>query len=99
MTPTANTTDGFRVASRVRQLAYSTPPSGTTDGTIAGDLDCDANEIAAILAATTPTPVAGTTDANYLDIRTMKPREVQMCDAAGNQFYAIVLCTAGYTKP
>lgn len=63
---------------------------------VAGHINHDAKEIADILAATTPTPVAGS-DATA--IKTMQPREVKMCDDAGNQFYAIVHCTGGYTKP
>ena len=65
------------------------------DGNIGGQMVHSAKLIADIHAATTPTPVAGATTAS---IKTMQPREVMMCDADGNQFYAIVHITDGYTK-
>lgn len=65
-------------------------------GAIAGQVKNDAKGIADILAATTPTPIAGETADS---IKLMKPREVQMCDDSGNTFYAIVQMTGGYTKP
>ena len=64
-------------------------------GNINGQMIHSAPMIANILGATTPTPVSG---ASATDIKTMQPREVLMCDTSGNQFYAIVHCTAGYTK-
>ena len=93
-TPDANTVPGQAVDSKQVQIDYATPSDPTSGWT--GQINHDANIITTTLAATTPTPIAG---AGANDIKTMQPREVLMCDASGNQFYAIVHCTAGYTKP
>ncbi len=93
-TPDANTVPGLAVETQQSLLDYVTP--GNPASGVAGCLNHNANLITQTLAATTPTPVAG---AGAADIRTMQPREVMMCDASGNKFYAIVHCTAGYTKP
>ena len=65
-------------------------------GHTTGQINHSAEIIAGILAATTPTPVSGY---SATDVKTMQPREVKLCDDAGNQFYAIVHMTGGYTKP
>ena len=63
-------------------------------GNIGGQMIHSAKEIATILAATTPTPVVDATS-----MKTMQPREIKVCDDAGNPYYIIVHATAGHTKP
>jgi len=63
-------------------------------GVIAGQMVNSSKIIADILAATTPTPVVDATQ-----MKTMQPREIKVCDDAGNPYYIIVHATAGHTKP
>ena len=65
-------------------------------GNINGQIIHDSTAIPAILGATTPTPVSGS---STQDIQTMKPRELQVCDVNGTPFFIIVHATGGYTKP
>jgi hypothetical protein len=83
---------------RQQHIDYTTPPNLTTNtaGVLGGVLNHDPKLITQTLAATTPTPIAGHTDET---IRTMQPRECKLCDADGNEFYALVHCGGGYTKP
>ena len=64
--------------------------------TVTGQVVNSAPAIAAILAATTPTPFTGF---SATDILTMQPREIKVCDDSGNIYYIIVQSTGGYTKP
>ncbi len=70
------------------------PTTGPAAGTIAGQMVNSSKIIADILAATTPTPVVDATQ-----MMTMQPREIKVCDDAGNPYYIIVHATAGHTKP
>lgn len=63
-------------------------------GSIAGQVVNSAKGIADILAATTPTPKIDATE-----MKTMKPREIKVCDDDGNIYYIIVQATGGHTKP
>lgn len=63
-------------------------------GAIAGQTVQSAQLVADVLGATTPTPV-GTS----AGMKTQQPREMAVCDNAGNFFYAIVQATEGHTKP
>ena len=90
-TPDANTVNGLSVNSAVVQIQYLTENDPTTN--VIGKSNLDAKEISNILAATTPTPVVDATS-----MKTMQPREIGMCDDAGNFFYAIAHITNGYTK-
>ena len=93
-TPDANSVPGLSVESQATLIDYATPADPTT--TVNGKINLDANMVTSILAATTPTPISGMT---ATDIKTVQLREVQMCDASGNKFFAIVPCSGGYTKP
>ena len=92
-TPDGNTAPGLAVDSQNLLVDYAT--SGDPTSSVNGQSNLDAGLITQIHAAATTTPVSGGSTA---DIRKMQPREVQMCDSSGNLFYAIVHCTAGYTK-
>lgn len=92
----ANTVEGLKAPGLDTQTVYSTPPSGSTPGVIAAQINHDPKLIKFLLAATTPAPAAGFT-AN--DLKIMQPREIAICDAAGNLQYIIVHSTAPYTKP
>ncbi len=75
--------------------SYATP--GDPSSTMQGKSNLDSGLIASQLAATTPTPVAGYTAD---DIKTMQPREMQVCDpTTGAISYILVHATAAYTKP
>jgi hypothetical protein len=65
-------------------------------GAVAGQTIQSAVIVANVLAATTPAPYTGFSST---DIKTMKPREIKVCDDAGNPYYIIVQATGGYTKP
>ena len=65
-------------------------------GAIKGQIALNAQTIANLLAATTPTPYTGFSAS---DLLLMEPREIKVCDDSGNPYYIIVLCTGGYTKP
>jgi hypothetical protein len=72
--------------------AYTTPTDPTT--VILGQHNPDANLIASILAGhTTVTPFSPDTTTT---IKVIQPRETLVCDASGNQFYAIVMRTGYY---
>jgi len=72
------------------------PTSGPLAGTIAGQVNTSAKEIADILASgSTPTPIAGTTAA---DMRQQKQREIKVCDDDGNTFLIIIPATGGHTR-
>ena len=91
-TPDANTVPGLALDSAVVQIQYATENDPTTS--VIGKSNLDAKEISNILAATTPTPVVDATQ-----MKTMQPREIKVCDDAGNPYYIIVHATAGHTKP
>lgn len=90
----ANSLDGVVNNGQQANVDYSTAPVGSTPGVISGKIDNNPNVITTILAATTPTPV-GTAEG----MKVMQPRELKVCDDAGNIFYVIVHATEGHTKP
>lgn len=63
-------------------------------GVISGQAIQSAKIVAAVLAATTPTPVG-----TLAGMKTQQPREMACCDNVGNFFYAIIQATEGHTKP
>lgn len=96
----ANTTHGLVSECQTQNLDYSTDPSGSSPGVYSGALNHDPKLITAALAAVvaggkTPTPVSGMT---AKDIKTMQPRKCLMCDEDGNQFYAMVHVSGGWTE-
>ena len=96
----ANTVNGTVNNGQSANLDYTTSPSGETAGVIGGKLNHAPELITAALAAVvaggkTPTPVSGMTDG---DIKTMQPRKCLMCDEDGNQFYAMVHVSGGWTE-
>ena len=72
---------------------YSSPPSGSTQGTVNAQIQNDPTAVTAILASGTPTPTT-----NPTDMRTVKPREIAMCGSSGNVVYAVVHSSAPYTR-
>jgi hypothetical protein len=108
----ADTAHGLVNNGPVANVDYSTQPAPASPGlppsvagVMTGQLNHDPTLITKALAAVissgkTPTPVVASSvpaDANY-DIKTMQPREMLLCDADGNQFYAMVHMGGSYTK-
>lgn len=92
----ANTVGGLNDPQQQAQTFYTTPPSGSTPGVIGGQINSEPKLIKGFLDATTPTPTGAFTPD---DLKVMQPREIAICDAAGNLQYIIVHSTAPYTKP
>jgi hypothetical protein len=93
----ANTTHGLQDIGAVQHLDYTTPPTGSTPGVIGGSINHDpaliTNTLATIVAGgKKPTPVGSD------DIKTMQPRKCLLCDDAGNQFYAMIHASGGWTE-
>jgi hypothetical protein len=94
----SNSTNGIENNGQTQNLDFATPNDPTS--TVGGAINNDPNQITKVLATVvaggkTPTPVAGMT-AN--DIKTMQPRKCLMCDDEGNQFYAMVHVSGGWTE-
>lgn len=91
-----NSVEGLENSGSLPITLYTTPPTGSTPGVIAAQINNNPQKIADILAATTPTPV-GT--ATLLDCHTAEPREVPFCQADGTTVFMVVVGGAFYSKP
>lgn len=90
--PKKNTMEGLPNPSMLG-IVYKDNDNPASD--VKGKASLAGKDIAGILAATTPTPIAGATADT---IKEVKFRELLVCDASNNQYYIIVPATAGYTK-
>ncbi|HEV2693414.1 MAG TPA: hypothetical protein VG347_11010 [Verrucomicrobiae bacterium] len=90
--PDANTVGGLANDCAHVLTKYATENDPTT--VVNGRSNLDASLIESVLATSSPT--AKGTDAG---MRTMQPREIKVCDDAGNAYYIIVHATEGHTKP
>lgn len=89
----SNTVNGLGLKQSDAIFDYSTNPSGTTPGVFSGAIFGDPKLISDILATGTPTPVGTATE-----MKTMKPREIKVCDDSGNPYYVIVHATEGHKR-
>jgi hypothetical protein len=92
----ANTVEGLENQQQLAIKIYSSPPSGSTPGTISGQINLDPKKIKDILAATTPTPTTGFSAG---DLKSQEPREVGVCLPDGTAAFMILAATGAYTKP
>jgi hypothetical protein len=91
----ANTAKGVGDKGQEAHTDYETPPSGSTPGVIAGQINHAPNLITSILAPTTNTPVTGFVAG---DEKKMQPRKMLVCLADGTSAYVIGHFTAPFTS-
>jgi hypothetical protein len=91
-TPDANTVPGQATQQQTLEIAYTNPANPAAGTT--GQINSDAGLVADITNG--KTPANGATPQSMI---TMQPREMAVCDNAGNVFYAAIHATQGHTAP
>jgi len=96
----SDTTPGSITNGAILGVDYLTAPVGTTPGAVNGAINSDPTKVTAVLAATTPTPIAPVSGPDpKIGIKTIRPQERCVVTSTGQIGYEIHLTADPYTKP